>query len=152
LANKPLFVISYNPARNTFLVVSVLVLLLAAKYFLMGMSGLASGIVACFFALFPLYYFAKFQRLPIRYYRFQEDSFMVYGKERKRQSFGYDEVVRLESTSPTFAPWAPLRIYLKGQTEPIVLPLNPDSKILKTDLHSWLRERTRLEFTYSQST
>jgi hypothetical protein len=149
MTNRSLFVISFNSARVISLFTGIGILLIAAKSFSMGASGWAGGIVSLFFLVFPGYIFLKSQRLPIRSWRFDEDHFTVSGR-RGHQSLRYDEITRLEPTGSVLDPSSQLRIYVRGQGEPVVLLGNPRSKKLKIDLYSWLREKTRLEFTYSQ--
>jgi hypothetical protein len=131
---SPLFRFSRYVKLNAILALSFLLFALIparvdATQLALTIAGL-SFLLSIFFAISLVEYFRS-----IRDAKFYEDHFTVRGwKVNRRIEYGVIEAVVKHPTT-----WVPmLRIFVKGDAKPLVIPRIPKSGRLQTDLYSWL--------------
>ncbi|MGD0318789.1 MAG: hypothetical protein ABSB56_03730 [Nitrososphaerales archaeon] len=147
-APGPLFTFSYLPTllyplagAAIFIPVDVIYALdVLYSFSLWNLWGFLVGLI---FDLLLIYTIRNLWLLPIHRASFFQDYFTV-SRRRAAEKLQYADVSHVEKhKSRTLTNIGTLvRISVKGRDSALTIPLNPRNRKLKTDLYTWLTERT----------
>lgn len=141
-ADKLAFKISLTFPTLMFFLLALILFSMALGYALTSPlePGLIGGTFVGMMGLFFLYPFTKYQRIRVKSAHFYENHFELAGKELSKEGY-YSEIQQVDLVKPHsfWSPQIQLHVYLKGEQTPLILISNPTSKLLRTDLFSWLQ-------------